>query len=166
MRPKGTLVFFCGKMGAGKSTLSMRMAEEMNAVRISEDDWLTALYPGEIDDFNDYRRYSARMKPLLAAHVRSILNAGTSVVMDFPGNTPAQRAWFREIFDADRIPHRLIHLDIDDDVCLQRLGIRAQQEPARAKFDTEEMFRHVSSFFQPPSDQEGFHVQVVKQERE
>ncbi|HHY50497.1 MAG TPA: ATP-binding protein [Alphaproteobacteria bacterium] len=97
MTPKGTLIFFCGKMAAGKSTLSARLAREMNAIRISEDDWLSALYPEEINDFGDYRKYSSRLKP------------------------------------------------------------------ARAKFDTEEVFRHVTSFFQPPADEEGFDVQVVKQ---
>ena len=41
-----------------------------------------------------YVKYSARLKPLLKRHVREILDAGVSVVMDFPGNTVRQRAWF------------------------------------------------------------------------
>ncbi|WP_145974153.1 AAA family ATPase, partial [Thalassobacter stenotrophicus] len=40
----GTLIFFCGKMGAGKSTLAKRLAEEKGAVLISEDDLLSKLY--------------------------------------------------------------------------------------------------------------------------
>ena len=32
------LVFFCGKMGAGKSTLAKQIAEEKDGILISEDD--------------------------------------------------------------------------------------------------------------------------------
>lgn len=49
---KGTLIFFCGKMGAGKSTLSRQLAEAENCILISEDAWLAALYPDEIKDFD------------------------------------------------------------------------------------------------------------------
>ena len=32
MNGKGTLIFFCGKMGAGRSTYSRKLASELNAV--------------------------------------------------------------------------------------------------------------------------------------
>lgn len=87
MRPYGTLIFFCGKMGAGKSTLSTKIARERGAVVISEDEWLAALFPGEIKNFKDYISYSSRLKPVLRLHVEQMLVAGTTVVLDFPGNT-------------------------------------------------------------------------------
>jgi shikimate kinase len=37
-----TGTFFCGKMGAGKTTLSRSIARERKAVLISEDEWLAA----------------------------------------------------------------------------------------------------------------------------
>lgn len=47
-------------MGAGKTTLSKEIKEELSAVLISEDDWLSTIYPEEIKKFNDYVHYSAR----------------------------------------------------------------------------------------------------------
>ncbi|MCB2183772.1 MAG: ATP-binding protein [Desulfobulbaceae bacterium] len=41
MNRKGTLFFFCGKMGAGKSTYSKNLANELSAVFLSEDDAVT-----------------------------------------------------------------------------------------------------------------------------
>src|SRR5690349_15960107 len=38
----------CGKIGAGKSTLTQRLATEPKTILISEDDWLARLYPNEI----------------------------------------------------------------------------------------------------------------------
>lgn len=47
----GSLLLFCGKMGAGKSTEAKKIALERNAVLISEDDWLATLYPDQIKSF-------------------------------------------------------------------------------------------------------------------
>jgi predicted kinase len=161
MNHKGILIFFCGKMGSGKSTLSRKMSEELNAILLSEDEWLSTIYPEEIQNFDDYIKYSRRLKPLLKTHVRNILKAGLSVVMDFPANTINQRVWFKEIFLFENIPHKLIYLDVDDKTCLEGIRKRRQTNPERAQFDTEDVFQHVTSFFQPPSPDEGFFIEVV-----
>ena len=44
MPTTGTLIFF-GKMGAGKSTKSKEVSITKNAVLLSEDEWLSILYP-------------------------------------------------------------------------------------------------------------------------
>ena len=161
---KGNLIFFCGKMGVGKSTYSKKLTSDLNAVFLSEDNWLAAIYPEEIRNFDDYIKYSSRLKPLLKELVRRILNSGVSVVMDFPGNTKKQRAWFKEIFYDDHIPHKLIYLKADDQLCLRRLEQRRRSLPERARFDTEEVFQQVTGYFQAPTDDEGFNIEVVNQE--
>ncbi|MGP4845258.1 AAA family ATPase [Marinobacter sp. 1Y8] len=85
---KGTLTFFCGKMGAGKSTKASEIAQKSNAVLLSEDEWLASLYPNKISSLNDYIEYSNLLKPQIKKLVQSMLSAGTNVVMDFPANTP------------------------------------------------------------------------------
>tara|TARA_B100000965_G_scaffold319514_1_gene280436 strand:+ start:1016 stop:1294 length:279 start_codon:yes stop_codon:yes gene_type:complete len=92
MTEPGSLTFFCGKMGAGKSTLAARMAAEEGALLLSEDTWLAALYPGEIATFDDYLDRAARLRPLIRALVLQTVRAGIDVVMDFPANTRKQRA--------------------------------------------------------------------------
>lgn len=164
MSSYGTLIFFCGKMGAGKSTLSAKIARERGAVLISEDEWLATLFPGEIKDFNDYIHYSSRLKPVLRSHVEQMLVAGTSVVLDFPGNTRKQRAWFKDIYSQRGIPHELYYLAVDDEVCLKQLKQRQKEQPERAQFDTEEVFRMVTGHFEPPADSEGFNVAIVERE--
>tara|TARA_B100002003_G_scaffold152833_1_gene141667 strand:- start:170 stop:631 length:462 start_codon:yes stop_codon:yes gene_type:complete len=148
-------------MGAGKTTLSGKIARERGAVLISEDEWLADLFPGEINDFNDYIRYSSRLKPVLKSHVEQVLLAGTSVVLDFPGNTRKQRAWFRDIYSQHGIPHELYYLLVDDEVCLKQLKQRQKEQPERAQFDTEEVFRMVTGYFEPPEESEGFNLQIV-----
>ena len=97
MSNTGVLVFFCGKMGSGKSTESKKVAIERNAVLISEDEWLSILYPNQITSFDDYIKFSNQLKPLIKIHVHNILKIGITVVMDFPSNTKRQREWFTNL---------------------------------------------------------------------
>ena len=158
MNEKGTLIFFCGKMGAGKSTKSKLMAFENNAVLLSEDDWLSSLYPQQISSFDDYLKYSAQLKPLVKSHVQNILSTGTNVVMDFPANTINQRKWFLNLVSAIEADHQLVYLNVSDEQCLKQIGQRRKEQPERAAFDTEAVFTHVTKFFEAPSQSEGLSI--------
>lgn len=159
MKEKGCLVFFCGKMGAGKSTQAKQMAEKRNAVLLSEDVWLAALYPNLILSFKDYLTYSARLKPLIREHVQNILSTGTNVVMDFPANTVVQRKWFLSLVAKINAPHEFFYLDVSDEQCLKRIAQRRKEEPTRAAFDTESVFHQVTKYFEVPTLEEGLNWQ-------
>ncbi|MBA4316630.1 AAA family ATPase [Limnobacter profundi] len=160
MTNKGRLTFFCGKMGAGKSTLARRLADQSNSLLLSEDQWLAALYPDSIHSLNDYVRLSRRLKSVLRSQVVSLLRMGVNVVMDFPGNTRTQRQWFREVIDEAGCPHELVYLDRPDSVCIEQLSKRRELEPERAKFDTERTFYAITAYFQAPEDNEGFKITI------
>jgi predicted kinase len=162
MKSIGTLIFFCGKMGAGKSTKSQQLALDRNAVLISEDEWLASLYPGQIASFEDYIKFSSQLKPLVKSHVQNILCSGTNVVMDFPANTVSQRKWFRAIVSEIDAPHELIYLNTSEEICLKQIAQRCIERPERAKFDTEEVFHHVTSFFEEPSAEEGLNIKRIE----
>jgi predicted kinase len=161
MPKQGTLIFFCGKMGAGKSTCSKKISAERNAVLISEDEWLEALYPNQVSAFEDYLKFSSQMKPLVKSHVAEILRTGTNVVMDFPANTLSQRQWFRDLLSEISCPHELIYLKASDSLCIRQIAQRRTEQPARAAFDTEAIFQHVTKYFQEPQPNEGFNTIVV-----
>lgn len=156
----GVLTLLSGKMGAGKSTRARQLAEERNAVLISEDHWLSTFYPNDIVSFDDYIYYSSLLKPLIKAHVVNILKAGADVVMDFPANTVKQRKWFKEVINESGADHELIYLKVGNDVCLKRLAKRRIDNPERAKFDTESVFNEVTKYFEEPVLDEGFDIRL------
>ncbi len=164
MNSKGTLHFFCGKMASGKSTKAAEIADEYNAILLSEDEWLKSLYADEIKVFDDYLHYSARLKPLLVELVTDMLNRGVSVVMDFPANTINQRNGFKALFSANNFPHQLHYLEVDDELCIQQLKIRLAGLAEGAAFTTEAEFHLVNSYFQPPSEDEGYNMKVYRRE--
>jgi predicted kinase len=160
---KGELLFFCGKMGAGKSAKASQIAQERNAILLSEDEWLESLYPNKIHSVEDYVKYANRLKPQMKNLVQSIIRTGTNVVMDFPANTVSQRNWFRQIYSEIDAPHHLIFIDMPNELCLQQIAKRRESQPQRAATDTIEMFEAVTRYFQAPTPDEGFNMTIVSQ---
>lgn len=158
MGDPGTLYFFCGKMAAGKSTLARDLAARHGAVLLVQDEWLTHLFPNEIVDVPAFAEYSARLRAALGGHVRALLARGLSVVLDFPGNTRAQRAWFRELFEAAHAAHELHFVDAPDDLCKVQLKERSRHLPAGSAWTTDAEFDAITKFFQPPAADEGFTI--------
>jgi adenylate kinase family enzyme len=160
---QGILTFFCGKMGAGKSTKSRETAHKSNAVLLSEDEWLESIYPNKITSLHDYSKYSNQLKPQIKKLVQSILATGTDVVMDFPANTVSQREWFKSIFSEIQASHNLIYIDVPNDVCLEQITRRSIEQPERAATDTAVMFEQVTKYFVEPAPEEGFNTTRVTQ---
>ncbi|WP_143870919.1 AAA family ATPase [Catenovulum sediminis] len=158
---KGVLTFFCGKMGSGKTTKSREIAQERNAVLLSEDEWLSSLYPNSIKILDDYVEYSGRLKPQMKKLVQSILASGTNVVMDFPANTIQQRAWFKSIYSEIQAPHELFYIDQPNETYLEQIAKRRIEQPERAATDTQEMFELVTKYFVAPTPDEGFNTIVI-----
>lgn len=155
---QATLIFFCGKMGAGKTTQSRDIAQKRKAVLLSEDEWLESLYPNKITSLQDYIEYSRRLKPPIKKLVQSILASGTHVVMDFPANTVSQRQWFKSIFTGTDVSHELVYIDLPNEDCLKQIEKRRIEQPQRAKTDTREMFEQVTQHFVAPQADEGFNI--------
>lgn len=155
-----TLHFLCGKMAAGKTTLSRQLAAEHQAVLICEDLWLQRMYPVEITTFEDYLHYSERLKTLVAPHVTELLSKDVSVVMDFPANVPVARLWVRSIFEAANANHLLHFVNTPNERCIEQLQKRNREKPEGSMEMTVEQFEYVTSLFIAPQEAEGFRIQV------
>lgn len=162
MPAPATLHFFCGKAGAGKSTLAATLAAECGAMLLCEDVWLSRLFGDQMKTFDDYVRFSRRLKCVVGPLVVDLLASGRTVVLDFQANTRAGRAWFLSVCSQAGAPHLLHFVDADDATCLQRIARRNAERPDGSYHLSEEDFHHVTSFFEPPVE-EGLNVKVYRQ---
>jgi predicted kinase len=163
MHQQATLICFCGKMAAGKSTLARELAVREKAVLLVEDEFLERLFPEEIRDIADYIRCSRRIKSALAPTICDLLSRGISVVLDFAGNTRSQRAWFRQLIDTSGAGHELHFIDAPDEVCKRQLRVRSEALPAGTAWTTDAEFDAITAYFEPPAAEEGF--SIVRHER-
>jgi uncharacterized protein (TIGR02246 family) len=152
-----TLHLVCGKIASGKSTLSRRLAAEPKTVLISEDEWLSRLYPDSIITLTDYVKCTAKLRDAMGIHIEQLLRAGNSVVLDFPANTLESRQWMRDIFMKAGVANCLHYLDVSDEECKARL--RCRNEDGSHRFNTSEVeFDTITSYFVAPSSCEGFNI--------
>lgn len=154
-----TLHLLCGKIAAGKSSLAARLGAAPLTVIVSEDKWTAPLFGAEMATVEDYVRCSAKLRAAMAPHLVDLLKAGVSVVLDFPANTLANRAWMKGIAEAAGAPHRLHFLDVPDEICRARMHARnaaGEHEfaPTDAHFDL------ITSYFAPPTAEEGLEIVV------
>ncbi len=149
----------CGKIAAGKTTLTRELAAAPATVLIAEDTWMAALFKDELRELADYVRCSAKLREAMGPHVADLLRTGLSVVLDFPANTVANRRWMRSIFEAAGAAHTLHLLDVPDEVCKARL--RQRNAKGGHEFTvTDAQFDQFTSYYVPPASAEGFNVVI------
>lgn len=129
------------------------------ALVICEDEWLSRLAP-PIENLEQYLRASAQIRSVIAPLAVELLRLGTSVVFDFAGNTPRDRAWVRGIFEAAPAAHTLHYLRVDDRTCAERVRQRNASRPEGLFFGqvTDAQVTEVNLYFVPPSADEVFDV--------
>ncbi|HXU13988.1 MAG TPA: ATP-binding protein [Terriglobales bacterium] len=152
------LIFICGKMAAGKSTLARELAERERALLLVQDDWLATLYPGEITGIPEFVQRYSRLQNALTPHICALLSQGISVVLDFAAATKSQRAWFRGLIERAQVVHELHFIDASDALCKRQLRERSAGLPAGTPWTSEADFEAITAYFQAPSDDEQFNV--------
>jgi predicted kinase len=153
------LHLLCGKIAAGKSSLAATLGDAPLTVVVSEDKWTAPLFGAEMATVEDYVRCAAKLRAAMGPHLVDLLRAGVTVVLDYPANTRANRAWMKAIAAAAGVPDRLHWLDIPDEICRARMHARnagGEHEfaPTDAHFDL------ITSCFEPPAADEGFEIVV------
>jgi predicted kinase len=156
---QGTLHFVSGRLAAGKTTLAREIATDYHAVLVSEDVWLSKLSDG-ISSFDDYLKWSSRWRSVMGPLIVDMLRVGAGVVLDFAGNTVAERAWARNLSERAGTSHILHFLDVDEQECLRRLLLRNESKPEGLYFasTTETEFRAICKWFQVPTPEEGLNI--------
>jgi predicted kinase len=153
----------CGKIAAGKSSLAAALGAAPLTIIVSEDKWMYPLFGDELTEVADYVRLSARLRAAMAPHLVDLLRAGMSVVLDYPANTLANRAWMKGIAEEAGVPHQLHYLDVPDEICRARLHAR-NAGGAHEFAATDAQFDLITSYFVPPAAEEGFEIVVHRPE--
>jgi predicted kinase len=147
-----------GPIGAGKTTLARRLAEENEALRFSLDEWVMQLFGSEAPDpmvFEWWAERCKRCSERIWSICQPLLVQSVDVVLDFGFPSVAHREEYR--CRATQVG-AMVHLHIvsaEADLRWKRVQARNRDRSHTfALVVTEEMFVGSEVWWEPPSDAE------------
>lgn len=118
------LILTCGLPGTGKTTLATQLAADRGAVRLTKDEWLTALGSSPWDEPT-----REKVERELWRLAREVLRLGVSVVLDFGLWARIERDELRAAARDLGVGVELHFLDASTDELWRRIEARNSQPP-------------------------------------
>ncbi len=149
------VVLICGKICVGKSTYANKLRAEGNAVLLSVDEIMLAVfgqYAGEKHD-----EYVRNVQQYIFDKSFEILQAGADVLLDCGFWTKEHRDYAKELYRQRGIPCELHLIDISDEEWRRRIEKRNRAVSAgegNAYFVDENLLRKVEGGYEEPSEDE------------
>jgi len=144
-----TLILICGLPGAGKTTLAKRLERERPALRLTPDEWMSAL---RIDLFDETSR--GAVEGLQWQTAARALVLGVDVILDWGFWSRVERDDFRD--RATRLGARseLHYLALSPAELWERVDARNQAMPPDTAHITREQLEQYARSFEPPTQDE------------
>lgn len=149
------VILICGKICVGKSTYAEKIRAENNAVLLSVDEIMLAVfgqYAGEKHD-----EYVKNVKKYLFEKSLEFLQSGADVILDWGFWTKAERDFAKDFYTGRGIPCELHYIGVDGDLWRERISQRNGEISAGksgAYFVDENLLKKFEQGFEPPNKEE------------
>lgn len=149
------VILICGKICCGKSTYAEKIRVENNAVLLSVDEIMLAVFGQHAGEKHD--EYCENLQKYLFNKSLEIIQIGTDVILDWGFWHREKRDYAKGFFRSRGIPCELHYIDISGEVWRQRLEKRnsaVSAGEANAYYVDENLARKFDRCFEPPREDE------------
>ncbi len=148
-------LLICGKICCGKSTYAKRLCAENNAVLLSVDEIMLAIfgpYAGEKHD-----EYTERIQNYLFQKSIELIKSGMNVILDWGFWSRRKRSTARAFYADRGIECEFHYMDLSDEVWKERIAYRNElvlKGEHGAYLVDENLTAKFASLFEPPLESE------------
>lgn len=140
-----TLLLTVGLQGAGKTTRARQLAAELNALRLTPDEWMIPLFgEPEADGKRDV------LEGRLLGLALEALRLGNTVVLDFGCWAREERSAIRWLVEDMGGSFELVYLPVDEETQRARVAHRQARTPHETFPMSEQELASARAFFQEP----------------
>lgn len=148
----------CGLTGAGKTTYTEQLRQDINGVKMSIDDWMAQLFFMDRDPTSDFEWFHARVRRCCAQMrdtADQIIDTGKPVVFDCGFTNLEERQIFYDWADSQGHSVALHFLDVPESLRWDRVQNRNSEKGDTFALEvTRDMFDFMNRIWQAPSDAE------------
>ncbi len=143
----------CGLPASGKTTLARRIARERRGVCFSADAWILELFGPELE-VTALASQRERVWRQIWDVARRLLELEIDVVLDFSFYTREERGRFRQLAHEAGARFRMIHLEAEPELLLERVARRNRSLPPATFPISPDQFEVLRASFEPPGADE------------
>ena len=148
----------CGSTGAGKTTYSNELSQQLGALPLSIDDWMVTLFAPDTPPQMSWPWIEERVlrcERQIVATALALASTGVPAILDLGLQQASQRRRVADRVAAASVGVRLHFLDVDAGERWRRVEARNEQqgETFRVKV-TRPMFDFIETIWQPPTPEE------------
>lgn len=145
----------CGRICSGKSTYAKKLSEAQNAVILSVDEIMLAVFGQDIGEKHDI--YVKRLQAYLYQKSLDFIASGVNVILDFGFWTKQERANARGFFESRDVVFEFHYLNISQSEWKERIAKRnteALQKQLNVYFVDEGLVKKFEELFEQPQKEE------------
>ncbi len=161
------LILVCGPTGVGKTTYSLSLAKDIQAIKFSIDPWMQTLFSKDMGDldFDWMMERVNRCSDQIWQVSEQILAIDGNVILDLGFTTKEQRDVFSNRARALGLEPEVHYLDASTAIRKQRVDKRnTEKDPAVYAFEvTDMMFDFMEPRFEVPDEVELKHGRKISQ---
>lgn len=150
-----TIHFMHGYIGFGKTTIAKKLAKELPAVRLSNDEFRVKLYGRHIAP-ELFQIYYDRIDTLLWGLAEQIIKTGTDVIMDYGSWRKDKRA--QDFARAKTFADNVIFHSILCDLATAKARTLKRTKNKNETFIDEKIFEELLLRFEPIEESEGYQI--------
>ena len=148
----GKVILICGKIGSGKTTYADKLAKQINAVNISQDELMLGLFGAELyeNDAEQYQKYCSRVEDYVKRKAGEAAKAGAAVICENGFWSRQERDELRKFYAGMGVRCELHYIDTPEEQRLQNI----QKRNETVRFGESDFFlvhdEDVNHYFEPP----------------
>lgn len=152
----GKVILICGKIGSGKTTYANKLAKQLNAVNISQDELMLGLFGAELYDNEPkkYEKYCAKVEDYVKLKAGEAAKAGAIVICENGFWSRSERDELRKFYADMGVECELHYIDISEKQRLQNIKDRNEEiQQGKLHFYLTDD-NDINHFFEIPDDWE------------